>query len=128
MIRGVADGGWSLEAAGGCGGSRLPRRRHQRRQGTWLGSQGGRERAQGCPWAASLQGWLGPWAALLRYNADRLPVVHRYQERSRQVSARTGRMRRPRVGGRGDQEAAGGASGHSSEAGTASQPATANPA
>jgi len=70
----------------------------------------------------------GVEAALLRYNAERLPVVHRYQERSRQVSARTGRMRRPRVGGRGDQEVAGGASGHSSEAGTASQPATANPA
>ena len=70
----------------------------------------------------------GVEAALLRYNADRLPVVHRYQERSRQVSARTGRMRRPRVGGRGDQEAVGGASGHSSEAGTASLPATANPA
>jgi len=35
--------------------------------------------------------------ALLRYNAERLPVVHRYQERSRQVSARTGRMRRPQV-------------------------------
>jgi 2-polyprenyl-6-methoxyphenol hydroxylase-like FAD-dependent oxidoreductase len=39
----------------------------------------------------------GVEAALLRYNAERLPVVHRYQERSRQVSARTGRMRRPRV-------------------------------
>jgi 2-polyprenyl-6-methoxyphenol hydroxylase-like FAD-dependent oxidoreductase len=35
--------------------------------------------------------------ALLRYNAERLPVVHRYQEHSRQVSARTGRMRRPQV-------------------------------
>jgi len=39
----------------------------------------------------------GVEAALLRYNAERLPVVHRYQERSRQVSARTGRLRRPRV-------------------------------
>jgi len=36
-------------------------------------------------------------AALARYNAERLPVVHRYQERSRAVSARTGRMRRPQV-------------------------------
>lgn len=39
----------------------------------------------------------GVETALLRYNAERLPVVHRYQERSRQVSARTGRMRRPQV-------------------------------
>jgi 2-polyprenyl-6-methoxyphenol hydroxylase-like FAD-dependent oxidoreductase len=36
-------------------------------------------------------------AALARYNAERLPVVHRYQTRSREVSARTGRLRRPRV-------------------------------
>jgi 2-polyprenyl-6-methoxyphenol hydroxylase-like FAD-dependent oxidoreductase len=35
--------------------------------------------------------------ALERYNAERLPVVHRYQERSREVSARTGRLRRPQV-------------------------------
>ena len=36
-------------------------------------------------------------AALERYNAERLPVVHRYQERSRAVSARTGRLRKPQV-------------------------------
>lgn len=36
-------------------------------------------------------------AALRRYCAERLPVVHRYQARSREVSARTGRLRRPRV-------------------------------
>jgi len=42
-------------------------------------------------------GACGVEAALLRYNDERLPVVHRYQERSRQVSARTGRMRRPQV-------------------------------
>jgi 2-polyprenyl-6-methoxyphenol hydroxylase-like FAD-dependent oxidoreductase len=35
--------------------------------------------------------------ALARYNAERLPVVHGYQERSRSVSARTGRLRRPQV-------------------------------
>jgi len=35
--------------------------------------------------------------ALERYNAERLPVVHRYQERSRRVSARTGRLRRPQA-------------------------------
>jgi 2-polyprenyl-6-methoxyphenol hydroxylase-like FAD-dependent oxidoreductase len=35
--------------------------------------------------------------AVERYNAERLPVVHRYQERSREVSARTGRLRRPQV-------------------------------
>jgi 2-polyprenyl-6-methoxyphenol hydroxylase-like FAD-dependent oxidoreductase len=39
----------------------------------------------------------GVETALHRYNAERLPVVHGYQERSRQVSARTGRMRRPQV-------------------------------
>lgn len=37
--------------------------------------------------------------ALQRYNAERLPVVHRYQERSRSVSARTGRLRKPQVAG-----------------------------
>jgi 2-polyprenyl-6-methoxyphenol hydroxylase-like FAD-dependent oxidoreductase len=36
--------------------------------------------------------------ALLGYEQERLPVVHRYQERSRQVSHRTGRKRPP--GGR----------------------------
>ncbi|MFM7269688.1 MAG: FAD-dependent oxidoreductase, partial [Cyanobium sp.] len=35
--------------------------------------------------------------ALERYNAERLPVVHRYQERSRTVSARTGRLRKAQV-------------------------------
>ena len=64
-------------------------------------------------------------AALLHYNAERLPVVHRYQERSRQVSARTGRMRRPRVADGGDQDAAGGASADTSQADADSQPATA---
>lgn len=39
----------------------------------------------------------GVEAALLGYNAERLPAVHRYQERSREVSARTGRLRRPQV-------------------------------
>jgi 2-polyprenyl-6-methoxyphenol hydroxylase-like FAD-dependent oxidoreductase len=59
--------------------------------------------------------------ALLRYNAERLPVVHRYQERSRQVSTRTGRLRRPRVAGGGDQDAAGGASAGISQAEADSQ-------
>ena len=67
-------------------------------------------------------------AALLHYNAERLPVVHRYQERSRQVSARTGRMRRPRVADGGDQDAAGGASADTSQADADSQPATAKAA
>ncbi|MCX5960309.1 MAG: FAD-dependent monooxygenase, partial [Cyanobacteria bacterium] len=76
--------------------------------------------------------------ALLRYNAERLPVVHRYQERSRQVSARTGRMRRPQVAaeqgpgatglGMTPFSAAGGASGHSSQASSASRPTTARAA
>ena len=66
--------------------------------------------------------------ALLRYNAERVPVVHRYQERSRQVSARTGRMRRPRVANGGDQDAAGGASAAISQADAGSQPATAKAA
>ena len=39
----------------------------------------------------------GVAAALAAYNAERLPVVHRYQERSRRVSARTGRRRPPEV-------------------------------
>lgn len=47
--------------------------------------------------AAEASDGAGVETALLRYNAERLPVVHRYQERSRQVSARTGRMRRPQV-------------------------------
>lgn len=36
-----------------------------------------------------------PEQALQRYQEERLPVVHRYQERSRQVSHRTGRKRPP---------------------------------
>jgi 2-polyprenyl-6-methoxyphenol hydroxylase-like FAD-dependent oxidoreductase len=65
-------------------------------------------------------------AALLHYNAERLPVVHRYQERSRQVSARTGRLRPPRVAdGGGDQGAVGGASAAISQADADSQLATA---
>ena len=80
----------------------------------------------------------GVETALLRYNAERLAVVHRYQERSRQVSARTGRMRRPQVAaeqgpgatglGLAPFSAAGGASGQSSQAGTASKPTPARAA
>ena len=80
----------------------------------------------------------GVETALLRYNAERLPVVHRYQERSRQVSARTGRMQRPQVAaeqglgatslGMPPFSAAGGASGHSSQASSASRPTTARAA
>lgn len=83
-------------------------------------------------------GASGVEAALLHYNAERLAVVHRYQERSRQVSARTGRMRRPQVAaeqgpgatglGLAPSSAAGEASGHSSQAGTATKPATARAA
>ena len=83
-------------------------------------------------------GASGVETALLRYNAERLAVVHRYQERSRQVSARTGRMRRPQVAaeqgpgatglGLAPSSTAGGASGHSSQAGMASQPTTARAA
>ncbi len=47
--------------------------------------------------ARQLAGAPEGMAALERYNAERLPVVHRYQERSRQVSARTGRLRRPQA-------------------------------
>lgn len=36
-----------------------------------------------------------PSGALAAYGAERLPVVHRYQERSRAISARTGRIRAP---------------------------------
>jgi 2-polyprenyl-6-methoxyphenol hydroxylase-like FAD-dependent oxidoreductase len=36
-------------------------------------------------------------AALTDYEAERLPVVHGYQQRSRSVSARTGRLRTPQV-------------------------------
>jgi len=43
-------------------------------------------------WAPAMLATAVP--ALERYNAERLPVVHRYQERSRAVSARTGRLRR----------------------------------
>ena len=46
--------------------------------------------------AAALQGQAGLAAALAAYEAERLPVVHRYQERSRSVSARTGRRQRPK--------------------------------
>jgi 2-polyprenyl-6-methoxyphenol hydroxylase-like FAD-dependent oxidoreductase len=83
-------------------------------------------------------GASGVEAALLHYNAERLAVVHRYQERSRQVSARTGRMRRPQVAaeqgpgatglGLAPSSTAGGASGHSSQAGMASRPTTARAA
>jgi 2-polyprenyl-6-methoxyphenol hydroxylase-like FAD-dependent oxidoreductase len=38
----------------------------------------------------------GP-AALVAYDSERLPIVHRDQERSRAVSARTGRQRPPRT-------------------------------
>jgi 2-polyprenyl-6-methoxyphenol hydroxylase-like FAD-dependent oxidoreductase len=43
--------------------------------------------------AAGLDGLLEE--VLAAYAAERLPVVHRYQERSRAVSARTGRQRAP---------------------------------
>jgi 2-polyprenyl-6-methoxyphenol hydroxylase-like FAD-dependent oxidoreductase len=36
-----------------------------------------------------------PQQALQTYEQERLPLVHRYQERSRQVSHRTGRKRPP---------------------------------
>ena len=71
--------------------------------------------------AAEASDGTGVETALLRYNAERLPVVHRYQERSRQVSTRTGRLRRPRVAGGGDQDAAGGASAGISQAEADSQ-------
>jgi 2-polyprenyl-6-methoxyphenol hydroxylase-like FAD-dependent oxidoreductase len=84
--------------------------------------------------AAEASDGAGVETALLRYNAERLPVVHRYQERSRQVSARTGRMRQPQVAaeqgpgatglGMTPFSAAGGASGHSSQASSASRPTT----
>ena len=51
--------------------------------------------------AVALASWLAPGAcaspalALQGYQEERLPVVHRYQERSRQVSHRTGRKRPP---------------------------------
>ncbi|MCP9835213.1 MULTISPECIES: NAD(P)/FAD-dependent oxidoreductase [unclassified Cyanobium] len=51
--------------------------------------------------AVALASWLAPGAsatpvlALRSYQDERLPVVHRYQERSRQVSHRTGRRRPP---------------------------------
>jgi len=36
-----------------------------------------------------------PQRALVAFEAERLPIVHRYQERSRAISARTGRIRAP---------------------------------
>ncbi|MCP9932104.1 FAD-dependent monooxygenase [Cyanobium sp. AMD-g] len=51
--------------------------------------------------AVALAAWLAPGSsatpelALQHYQQERLPVVHRYQERSRQVSHRTGRKRPP---------------------------------
>lgn len=45
--------------------------------------------------ATALGQEAGLAAALATYEAERLPVVHRYQERSRAVSARTGRRQRP---------------------------------
>lgn len=44
--------------------------------------------------ATALGRETGLAAALAAYEAERLPVVHRYQERSRAVSARTGRRQR----------------------------------
>ncbi len=64
--------------------------------------------------AVSLAAWLAPERgssvaeALKGYDRERLPAVHRYQERSRQVSHRTGR-RRPPVR---DPQAGGGGEGH----------------
>jgi 2-polyprenyl-6-methoxyphenol hydroxylase-like FAD-dependent oxidoreductase len=48
--------------------------------------------------ARQLQGGgrADPSAALQAYETERLPVVHGYQERSRAISARTGRIRTPR--------------------------------
>jgi 2-polyprenyl-6-methoxyphenol hydroxylase-like FAD-dependent oxidoreductase len=46
------------------------------------------------PLPVSLEG------ALMAWERERLPVVHAYQERSRAVSARTGRRRRPTPSGR----------------------------
>ena len=37
-----------------------------------------------------------PTQALAAYEAERRPIVHRYQERSRAISARTGRSRAPK--------------------------------
>ncbi|WP_411870508.1 FAD-dependent oxidoreductase [Vulcanococcus limneticus] len=45
--------------------------------------------------ARHLAGGDAPQQALAAYEAERLPVVHRYQERSRAISARTGRIRAP---------------------------------
>ena len=51
--------------------------------------------------AVALATWLAPGVsptpllALQSYQEERLPLVHRYQERSRQVSHRTGRKRPP---------------------------------
>lgn len=45
--------------------------------------------------ARALAGAADPLAALQAYERDRLPVVHRYQARSREVSERIGRQARP---------------------------------
>jgi 2-polyprenyl-6-methoxyphenol hydroxylase-like FAD-dependent oxidoreductase len=45
--------------------------------------------------AAALEREPSLAAGLAAYGSERLPVVHRYQERSRAVSARTGRQRQP---------------------------------
>ena len=49
------------------------------------------------PRGAAAPGPLSLDAALSRWERERRPVVHGYQERSRAVSARTGRRRPPRV-------------------------------
>jgi len=67
----------------------------------------------------------GVETALLRYNAERLPVVHRYQERSRQVSARTGRIRPPQVAAEQGPDATGLGLAPFSAAGPAQAPAAA---
>jgi 2-polyprenyl-6-methoxyphenol hydroxylase-like FAD-dependent oxidoreductase len=47
--------------------------------------------------ARHLASGADPGAALAAYEAERLPVVHGYQQRSRSVSERTGRRRPPQV-------------------------------
>ncbi|MFM8524549.1 MAG: FAD-dependent oxidoreductase [Cyanobacteriota bacterium] len=48
-----------------------------------------------------------PRRALAAYEAERLPIVHRYQERSRAISARTSRIRAPQQQAVGARQGAG---------------------
>ena len=54
-------------------------------------------RGAATPGPLSLDATANLDAALSHWERERLPVVHGYQERSRAVSARTGRRRPPRV-------------------------------